>query len=190
MVSPVFIPCLIINTFIHKGTPFFFQIRIGQHETPFYIIKLKTLIDAHHPNQTDLERLELFGYWLRKTSLDEIPQLFLVLQGKMSLVGPRPLLMEYLPLYNPQQRRRHLVKPGITGWAQVNGRNDIDWTTKFQLDNYYIDHKSYAFDIKILILTAWKVITAHGVEGKEKLFMEKFTGSTLPQPPHQESKRL
>ncbi|MBS9522998.1 sugar transferase [Litoribacter alkaliphilus] len=190
LVFPIFLPCLLANLIIHKGFPFFLQLRIGENEQPFYIIKLKTLKDVQFEGQTDLERLGLFGYWLRKTSLDEIPQLFLVLQGKMSLVGPRPLLIEYLPLYTPEQRRRHSVKPGITGWAQVNGRNTLDWQSKFNLDNYYVDHRSYRLDFKIMILTIGKVLTAQGVEGNETLFIEKFTGTPLHQLTQDITKRL
>jgi sugar transferase EpsL len=128
--------------------------------------------------QPDYIRLTSFGKFLRKYSLDELPQLFNVLRGEISLVGPRPLLKDYLPLYTEEQTKRHLVKPGITGWAQVNGRNAISWEDKFKLDVWYVENRSFALDLKILALTLFKVLKSDGVSSKNHVTMEKFTGST------------
>jgi sugar transferase EpsL len=127
---------------------------------------------------SDLRRLTRLGLILRKLSLDELPQLFNVIKGDLALVGPRPLLMEYLPLYTPEQARRHLVKPGITGWAQVNGRNAISWEEKFILDVWYVDHRSFLLDLKILLLTLFKVVRARDIRAKDQIIMPKFTGTT------------
>jgi lipopolysaccharide/colanic/teichoic acid biosynthesis glycosyltransferase len=176
ILSPVFLLVLILATLEFKGSPFFFQLRPGLNSRSFWIIKFKTLVDEEFEGQSDEQRLTLLGHWLRKTSLDELPQLFLVLRGHMSLVGPRPLLCEYLPLYSAMHSRRHNVKPGITGWAQVKGRNHLSWPEKLDLDIWYVDHLGFWTDLKILFLTAGKVVTGSGVEGREKVFVEKYRG--------------
>ena len=163
------------------GSPVFFrQTRPGRHGRPFQMVKFRTMTDAKGPDGRlllDAERLTPFGRFLRSTSLDELPELFNVLKGDMSLVGPRPLLMEYLPLYTPEQSRRHEVHPGITGWAQVNGRNALGWEEKFKLDLWYVDHCSLWLDIKILWLTVRKVLVREGISADGEATMSKFTGS-------------
>lgn len=162
------------------GSPVFFrQIRPGLHAQPFQMIKFRTMTDARGPSGqllSDSDRLTPFGRFLRSSSLDELPELWNVLKGDMSLVGPRPLLMEYLPLYSPEQARRHEVRPGITGWAQVNGRNSLSWEEKFKLDVWYVDHRSLWLDIKILWLTVRKVLVREGISGEGEATMSKFTG--------------
>lgn len=163
------------------GTPVLFrQVRPGLHGKPFMMLKFRTMTDARGPDGAllpDAERLTPFGRWLRATSLDELPELWNVLKGDMSLVGPRPLLMEYLPLYTPEQARRHEVRPGITGWAQVNGRNTLSWEEKFRLDVWYVDNHCLWLDIKILWLTVRKVLAREGIDAAGGATMEKFTGS-------------
>jgi lipopolysaccharide/colanic/teichoic acid biosynthesis glycosyltransferase len=164
----------------NRGSVFFFQTRPGLYEKPLRIIKFKTMNDRknQHGNLlSDEIRLTTVGKWVRKLSLDEIPQLLNVLKGDMSLIGPRPLLMEYLPLYNSQQKKRHTVRPGITGWAQVNGRNAIDWPTKFALDVWYVEHLSPSLDIKVIGLTVLKVFKSEGISSGTSMTMEKFTGN-------------
>ncbi|QDY74805.1 sugar transferase [Geobacillus thermoleovorans] len=162
------------------GSPVLFkQQRPGLHGKPFYLYKFRTMTDERDEKGEllpDHMRLTPFGRFLRKYSLDELPQLLNVLKGDLSLVGPRPLLMEYLELYTPEQARRHEVKPGITGWAQVNGRNAISWEEKFQLDVWYVDHQSFWLDVKILFLTVWKVLKSEGINHQGHVTMEKFTG--------------
>ena len=162
------------------GSPVFFrQLRPGLHGLPFQMIKFRTMTDARGLNGQllpDSDRLTPFGRFLRSSSLDELPELWNVLKGDMSLVGPRPLLMEYLPLYSPEQARRHEVRPGITGWAQVNGRNALSWEEKFKLDVWYVDHRSLWLDIKILWLTVCKVLGREGISGEGEATMSKFTG--------------
>lgn len=164
------------------GSPVFFhQVRPGLHGEPFQMIKFRTMTNARGPDGAllpDAERLTPFGRFLRATSLDELPELWNVLKGDMSLVGPRPLLMEYLPLYTPEQARRHEVRPGITGWAQVNGRNAISWEEKFALDVWYVDHQSLWLDLKVLWLTLRKVVAREGISAAGEATMGKFTGST------------
>ena len=166
---------------IKLGSPVLFrQTRPGLHGRPFQMVKLRTMTDARGPDGAllpDAERLTPFGRFLRSTSLDELPELWNVLRGDMSLVGPRPLLMEYLPLYTPEQARRHAVRPGITGWAQVNGRNALSWEEKFALDVWYVDHQSLALDIRILWLTARKVLAREGISAAGEATMGKFTGN-------------
>ncbi len=166
---------------IKLGRPVFFrQTRPGLHGRPFQMVKLRTMTDARGPDGAllpDADRLTPFGRFLRSTSLDELPELWNVLRGDMSLVGPRPLLMEYLPLYTPEQARRHAVRPGITGWAQVNGRNALSWEEKFALDVWYVDHQSLALDIRILWLTARKVLAREGISAAGEATMGKFTGN-------------
>ena len=162
------------------GSPAFFrQVRPGMHGQPFEMVKFRTMTDARGPDGAllpDADRLTPFGRFLRASSLDELPELWNVLKGEMSLVGPRPLLMEYLPLYSPQQARRHEVRPGITGWAQVNGRNAISWDDKFKLDVWYVDHRSLWLDIKILWLTVKKVLVREGISAAGEATMPRFTG--------------
>lgn len=163
------------------GRPVFFvQQRPGRHGRPFQLIKFRTMVDARDASGNllpDAQRLTRFGRWLRATSLDELPQLWNVLKGDMSLVGPRPLLIEYLPLYSPVQARRHEVRPGITGWAQVNGRNDISWEEKFALDVWYVDNQSLLLDLKILLLTMLRVVQRKGISQRGHATAEKFMGS-------------
>ena len=163
------------------GSPVLFrQVRPGLQGRPFAMIKFRTMRDAVAPDGTplpDAERLTAFGRWLRATSLDELPELWNVLKGDMSLVGPRPLLMEYLPLYNDRQRRRHDVRPGVTGWAQVNGRNAISWEQKFELDTWYVENRSFWLDIRILWLTVRKVLVRDGISAEGEATMDKFRGS-------------
>jgi lipopolysaccharide/colanic/teichoic acid biosynthesis glycosyltransferase len=163
------------------GAPVLFrQTRPGLHGKPFEMLKFRTMCDARDAGGMplpDSERLTAFGRWLRATSLDELPELWNVLRGEMSLVGPRPLLMEYLPLYSPEQARRHDVRPGITGWAQVNGRNAISWEEKFKLDVWYVDHQSLWSDLKILFLTVKNVIARQGISADGEATMPKFSGN-------------
>jgi lipopolysaccharide/colanic/teichoic acid biosynthesis glycosyltransferase len=163
------------------GSPVFFtQLRPGLGCRPFRLVKFRTMIgglDANGKELSDAERLTAFGHFLRSTSLDELPELYNVLIGDMSLVGPRPLLMEYLPLYNAHERRRHEVRPGITGWAQVNGRNAISWERKFDLDVWYVDNASFWLDLRILWLTLWRVIRRQGISAEGSATAERFTGT-------------
>lgn len=167
---------------IFLGRPVIFsQRRPGYLGRSFNIYKFRTMNDLRDVNGnllTDSVRLTRFGNWLRSTSVDELPTLWNVLVGNMSLVGPRPLLMEYLPLYSEEQARRHLVKPGITGWAQVNGRNVISWPNKFNLDVWYVDNQSFFLDLKILYLTIQKVLIRDGITGEGEATMSKFTGNS------------
>ena len=163
------------------GSPVFFrQVRPGMDGKPFEMVKFRSMTDERGPDGQllpDAQRLTAFGRFLRSSSLDELPELWNVLKGDMSLVGPRPLLMEYLPLYSPEQARRHETCPGITGWAQVNGRNTISWDDKFKLDTWYVDHQSLWLDIKILWLTVKKVVVREGISAAGEATMSKFTGS-------------
>lgn len=180
MLSPVLaIIALVVRQ--RLGSPVLFrQIRPGLDGKPFEMIKFRTMRDAVGPDGhplSDAERLTSFGRFLRSTSLDELPGLWNVLKGDMSLVGPRPLLMEYLPLYSPEQSRRHEVRPGVTGWAQVNGRNAISWDEKFKLDVWYVDHHTLLLDLKILFLTVLKVVNRDGISAAGSATAEKFEGS-------------
>jgi len=163
------------------GSPVLFrQTRPGRHGKPFQMIKFRTMrdaIDADGRPLPDAERLTKLGRFLRSSSIDELPELWNVLKGDMSLVGPRPLLMEYLPLYSPEQARRHEVRPGVTGWAQVNGRNAISWDEKFALDVWYVDNRSLWLDLKIIWLTIRKVIKRDGISAAGEATMSKFTGN-------------
>lgn len=164
----------------NKGKPFFFQERPGQFKKPFYIIKFKTMTDEKDAEGNllpDNLRITKFGGWVRKLSIDELPQLINVLKGEMSLVGPRPLLFKYMPLYTAEQLRRHEVRPGITGWAQVNGRNSISWTQKFSLDVEYVDKVSFLMDCKILLLTVKKVLIREGINQSAERPMQPFNGT-------------
>ena len=179
LLSPVL---LIVGWKVSKnlGSPVFFsQTRPGLNGKPFEMIKFRTMLDANDKEGNPLpddQRMTSFGTMLRSASLDELPELWNVLKGDMSLVGPRPLLMEYLPLYNDDQRRRHEVRPGITGWAQVNGRNSLSWDERFKLDVWYVDHQSFWLDLKILFLTVKKVLMRDGISAEGEVTMSKFTG--------------
>jgi len=179
LTAPALLLVLLVR--VKLGPPVFFtQTRPGLHGQPFQMIKFRTMTNARADNGTllpDCERLTCFGRYLRSTSLDELPELLNVLKGEMSLVGPRPLLMEYLPLYSPEQARRHEVKPGITGWAQVNGRNTISWEEKFELDVWYVDHQSFWLDLKILFLTVKRVFQRSGISAYGEMTMPRFTGN-------------
>lgn len=176
------IACLLV--WLRMGQPILFrQPRPGLHGKPFEMLKLRTMRDAadHAGNMlADAERITPLGQFLRSTSLDELPGLWNVLKGDMSLVGPRPLLMEYLPLYSAEQARRHDVRPGITGWAQVNGRNALSWEQKFALDLWYVDNHSVVLDIKILCLTLAKVLKRDGIAAEGEVTMPKFVGTPDP----------
>lgn len=176
------IPLLLLIWSVRRrlGSPVFFrQTRPGMQGKPFEMVKFRTMTDARGEDGEllpDAIRLTSFGRFLRSTSLDELPELWNVLKGDMSLVGPRPLLLEYLPLYSPDQARRHEVRPGITGWAQVNGRNALSWDDKFKLDVWYVDHRSLWLDLKILGLTVKKVLVREGISAAGEATMSKFTG--------------
>ncbi len=179
LIFPILIVITVLLYFQNKGTPFFLQERPGKNEKGFKIIKFKTMTDEKDKNGNmlpDMQRMTSLGSFVRKWSLDELPQLVNVLKGDMSLVGPRPLLFKYIPLYSKIQLRRHEVRPGITGWAQVNGRNSISWTKKFELDVYYVNHLSFLLDIKILWMTFLKVIQRDGVNQSENRPMRPFNG--------------
>jgi|SRR5699024_9163095 len=178
---PMFIVALVVRT--KMGSPVIFtQKRPGLHNKPFHIYKFRTMTNETNeqgellPNR---DRITKSGQIIRKLSLDELPQLFNVLKGDISIVGPRPLLMEYLSLYNQEQARRHNVRPGITGWAQVNGRNAISWEERFELDVWYVDNQSFLLDMKILFITVLKVFKSEGVTPSDRAFKEKFKGSSL-----------
>jgi len=179
LTSPIFLIVTLFLVFANKGNPFFFQMRPGKNGRIFRIVKFKTMTDAKDVKGNllpDEQRLTVVGSFVRKTSMDEIPQLINVLKGDMSLVGPRPLLVEYLPLYSEEQSRRHEVRPGITGWAQVNGRNAISWQKKFEYDVWYVDHVSFLLDLKILFLTIKNVIKRDGISKDGFATTEKFNG--------------
>jgi undecaprenyl phosphate N,N'-diacetylbacillosamine 1-phosphate transferase len=178
--SPILLVVTILLYYANDGKPFFFQTRPGKNAKLFRIIKFKTMNDRKDSTGNllaDAERLTKIGQFVRKTSLDEIPQLLNVLKGDMSLVGPRPLLPEYIPFYNEFQLRRHEVKPGITGWAQVNGRNAISWEQKFEYDVWYIDNLGLILDLKILFLTIKKVFVSEGITQDGQATMTRFTGT-------------
>ena len=177
---PIFLLVTLFLAIANEGKPFFFQRRPGKDEKIFSIIKFKTMNDKKDANGkllSDAERLTPVGSFVRKTSLDEIPQLLNVIKGDMSLIGPRPLLVEYLPLYSSEQKRRHAVRPGITGWAQINGRNAISWQQKFAYDVWYVDHLSFSLDLKIIFKTIKKVFISEGISATGSVTMEKFSGN-------------
>lgn len=180
IILPLFLVVGLLLFFANRGKPFFFQERPGKNSKIFKVIKFKTMNDKRGINGEplpDAARLTAIGSFVRKTSLDEIPQLLNVIKGDMSLVGPRPLLVEYLPLYNKEQNRRHEVKPGITGWAQINGRNAITWEQKFAYDVWYVDRISPALDFRILIMTLLKVFKSEGINADGQATITKFKGS-------------
>ena len=178
------LPLLALTLLVRRklGRPAFFrQVRPGLHGKPFEMVKFRSMTDARGPDGAllpDADRLTPFGRFLRSSSLDELPGLWNVLKGDMSLVGPRPLLVEYLPLYSPEQARRHEVRPGITGWAQVNGRNAISWDDKFKLDVWYVDHRSLWLDLRILWMTVRKVLVRDGISAAGEATMARFTGES------------
>ena len=171
---------ILLLYWVNKGSIWFFQERPGKNGLLFKVIKFKTMTDERNVSGellSDEERLTRMGNFIRKTSLDELPQLINVLKGEMSIIGPRPLLVEYLTLYNSEQVRRLEVTPGITGWAQVNGRNTVEWKKRFSYDVWYVDHISFLLDIKILWMTLIKVIKAEGISSATSVTMEKFKGN-------------
>ena len=180
------VPMLLIALLVRwqMGRPVLFrQLRPGRNGKPFEMVKFRSMVNASARDPealADAARLTPLGRFLRATSLDELPELWNVLKGDMSLVGPRPLLMEYLPLYSPEQARRHAVRPGITGWAQVNGRNAISWEDKLALDVWYVDNRSFRLDLMIIGLTLWKVIVRHGIAAEGEATMPRFTGTKGP----------
>jgi lipopolysaccharide/colanic/teichoic acid biosynthesis glycosyltransferase len=180
LLLPVFIIVTALLYIANQGKPFFVQQRPGKDGRIFRLVKFRTMNDrkdAAGNLLSDAERLTAVGRFIRKTSLDEIPQLINVIKGEMSLIGPRPLLVEYLPLYNSTQKRRHEVRPGITGWAQINGRNAIGWKEKFELDVWYVDKMSFLLDCKIIIFTLMKVVKSEGVSQQGHVTMTKFEGN-------------
>jgi sugar transferase EpsL len=179
VLSPLYLT-IAVAVRLTMGSPVFFrQARPGRHGKAFTLLKFRTMTleSAGAAASSDGERLTPMGRFLRRASLDELPELINVLKGEMSLVGPRPLLMEYLPLYNPQEARRHEVRPGITGWAQVNGRNGLEWQEKFKLDVWYVDHRSLLLDLRILWMTVLGVISAKGISHPGHATMERFRGT-------------
>jgi lipopolysaccharide/colanic/teichoic acid biosynthesis glycosyltransferase len=180
LLSPIFLLLILLLAIANNGKPFFFQQRPGKNGRIFKVIKFKTMNDKRDSNGhllPDGMRLTAVGQFVRKTSLDEIPQLINVLKMDMSLIGPRPLLVEYLPLYNKTQSGRHDVRPGITGWAQVNGRNAISWQKKFEYDVWYVNNISFALDVRILWMTVLKVVQSKDVNSATAATMERFTGN-------------
>ncbi|SNR76208.1 sugar transferase [Lutibacter flavus] len=178
--SPLLLIITVLLAIANNGKPFFFQKRPGLNEKLFTIIKFKTMNDKTDENGqllSDAKRLTAIGNFVRKTSLDEIPQLINVLKGDMSLIGPRPLLPQYLPLYNEFQKKRHLVRPGITGWAQINGRNTISWQQKFEYDVWYVEHLCFKLDVQIILKTIKKVVQSEGVYAKTNTMMNRFKGN-------------
>ncbi|WP_445717620.1 sugar transferase [Flavobacterium sp.] len=181
LISPIFILLTLGLMVSNGGNPFFFQKRPGKNNRIFTIIKFKTMNDKRDANGNllpDFQRLTPFGSFVRKLSLDEVPQLLNVIKGDMSLIGPRPLLVSYLPLYSKEQNRRHEVRPGITGWAQVNGRNAISWEQKFQYDVWYVENTSFLLDLKIIYLTILKVVRREDINNSEEVTMKPFKGNS------------
>lgn len=181
IVSPILLVVAILVRIFHGSPVLFGQTRPGLHGRPFRIFKFRTMTNARTADGSllpDEQRLTPLGRFLRASSLDELPELFNILRGEMSLVGPRPLLMQYLDRYSPEQARRHDVLPGLTGWAQINGRNALTWEDKFRLDVWYVDHWSFWLDIKILFLTVWKVFKREGISQPGHATMEEFMGNS------------
>jgi lipopolysaccharide/colanic/teichoic acid biosynthesis glycosyltransferase len=180
VLSPVLLVVIILLAIVNKGNPFFFQNRPGKDERIFKIVKFRTMTNERDKNGVllpDGDRLTGIGKFVRKTSMDEIPQLINILMGDMSLIGPRPLLPEYLPIYNESQKKRHSVRPGITGWAQVNGRNAISWNKKLDYDVWYVENISFPLDMKILFKTIKKVIISEGINTQDMVTTEPFNGN-------------
>jgi lipopolysaccharide/colanic/teichoic acid biosynthesis glycosyltransferase len=182
LLSPILLLIALAVRLAHGSPVLFTQLRPGRFGKPFYIYKFRTMTEARDAQGKllpDAERLTRLGRFLRASSLDELPELFNVLRGEMSLVGPRPLLMQYLGRYSPEQARRHAVLPGITGWAQVNGRNALTWEDKFRLDVWYVDHWSFWLDLRILGMTLWKVIKREGISQPGHATAEEFMGNEI-----------
>ena len=180
VLSPVLLILTVVGAVVMKGNPFFTQLRPGKDEKIFRLIKFRTMTcetDADGNLLPDEQRLTKYGKFLRSTSLDELPELFNILVGDMAVIGPRPLLVQYLPLYNERQKRRHEVRPGLSGLAQVNGRNSLTWEQKFEDDVFYVDHVTFLGDIKIILTTLFKVIQREGISQENNATMEFFTGS-------------
>ncbi|MBQ9761501.1 MAG: sugar transferase [Oscillospiraceae bacterium] len=180
VLSPVFLILMLLGAWFMKGNPFFTQLRPGKNEKIFRLIKFRTMScekDADGNLLPDEQRLNRYGKLLRSTSLDELPELVNILLGQMSIVGPRPLLVKYLPLYNVEQRRRHDVRPGLTGWAQVNGRNAISWEEKFRLDVEYVENISFFMDLKVIFTTVGKIFKREGISSETAATMEEFKGT-------------
>jgi lipopolysaccharide/colanic/teichoic acid biosynthesis glycosyltransferase len=180
VLSPVLLLLAILVRLAIGGPVLFFQQRPGYKAKPFSIVKFRTMTEARDGRGNplpDASRMTGFGRFMRRLSLDELPELYNILRGDMSVVGPRPLLMEYLPLYSPEQMRRHDLHPGLTGWAQVNGRNALDWPSRFKLDVWYVDHWSFWLDIKIILMTVWKVLKREGITQPGSATTEYFTGN-------------
>ena len=180
LVSPLLLMIAGLTWLLHGRPILFSQVRPGYRAAPFTLYKFRTMTEGRAPegnSRSDAERLTRFGRFLRSFSLDELPELFNVLRGEMSLVGPRPLLTQYLARYTPEQARRHAVLPGITGWTQVNGRNAIGWEQKFRFDVWYVDHWSLGLDLKILVITIWKVLRREGISQPGQATAEEFRGS-------------
>lgn len=180
ILSPIILVVAVLIKRRLGGPVLFRQVRPGREGKPFEMIKFRTMRDAYDHNNVplpDAQRMTPFGSFLRSSSLDELPELWNVLKGDMSLVGPRPLLMEYLPLYNERQYLRHTVRPGVTGWAQINGRNALSWSEKFELDVWYVENRSFWLDLKIIALTVKKVVTKDGISASGQATMSKFTGN-------------
>jgi lipopolysaccharide/colanic/teichoic acid biosynthesis glycosyltransferase len=178
--SPIVLLTTFVLAIVNRGNPFFFQVRPGYQGRLFLLVKFKTMRDQYDSQGYQLpdhKRITRVGRVVRKTSIDELPQLWNVLKGDMSLVGPRPLLVEYLPLYSASQARRHVVRPGITGWAQVNGRNSLTWREKFDLDVWYVDNFSFALDLRILFMTIKNVLIRKDIDNSSEVPMPKFTGN-------------
>jgi lipopolysaccharide/colanic/teichoic acid biosynthesis glycosyltransferase len=178
---------LIVSLFVRffLGAPVLFrQQRPGYLGRPFWLLKFRTMTNARNNSGAllpDAQRLTTFGRWLRSTSIDELPGLLNILRGEMSFIGPRPLLMQYLPIYSPEQARRHDVKPGFSGWAQINGRNALSWEEKFRLDVWYLDHHNFLLDLRIFLITIWKVLRREGISAAGEATMAPFTGTTADQ---------
>ena len=180
VLSPLFIVVTVLLAIANRGKPFFFQRRPGRFGKIFMVIKFKTMNDKRDKNGEllpDSERLTPIGRWVRRSSVDEVPQLLNVIKGDMSIIGPRPLLEEYLPLYSETQKKRHNVRPGITGWAQVNGRNTLSWQQKFEYDVWYVNNVSFVLDLKILFMTFRNVARSEGISSETSATMEKFRGN-------------
>lgn len=178
--SPLFLALIVIGFFAMKGNPFFTQERPGYHEKIFKLIKFRTMTNERDENGAllpDEVRLNRYGRFLRSTSLDELPEAINILIGDMSVIGPRPLLVKYLPLYNEEQHRRHNVRPGLSGWAQVNGRNAVSWEEKFKMDVWYVDHVSFILDVKIVFMTIGKILKREGISSETSATMEEFKGN-------------
>lgn len=179
VLSPLLLVLTLVGAVKMRGNPFFVQERPGRNGRVFRLIKLRSMTNEKKNGELlpDEERLTGYGRFLRRTSLDELPELWNILVGHMSIVGPRPLLVKYLPLYNEHQARRHEVRPGLTGWAQVNGRNSITWEQKFDYDVWYVDHVSFALDVRIVMMTVRSVLKREGISGENNATMAEFEGS-------------